>query len=74
MIVSAAGWQACGTTLVSVRSAVHSLRGWPTPFGVTVNSAEQQATDERVSGALDVLVEQVTRFINWQAAARVGHP
>ncbi|MDT4976236.1 MAG: reductase, partial [Pseudonocardiales bacterium] len=33
VIVSASGWQACGTTLVSVRSAIHSLRGWPTPFG-----------------------------------------
>jgi len=39
-IVTAAGWQACGTTLVSLRSTIHALRGWPTPYGVTVNSAK----------------------------------
>ena len=76
VIVAASGWQACGTTLVSVRSAVHSLRGWPTPFGVTVNSAEQVPDangefDARVSGALDLLADQVMRFVNWQANARV---
>ena len=57
VIVSAAGWQAAGTALVSVRATIHALRGWPTPFGVTVNSAEQRPDgeghfDERVDGAL----------------------
>jgi FMN reductase len=75
VIVTAAGWQACGTTLVSVRSAIHSLRGWPTPFGVTVNSAEQYAApdgsfDERITGALGILAKQLTDFARWQAAAR----
>ena len=65
VIVAAAGWQACGTTLVSVRSAVHALRGWPTPFGVTVNSAEQHPvpTGASTSGsraALRILAEQLT--------------
>lgn len=70
VIVSAAGWQACGTTLVSVRSTVHALRGWPTPFGVTVNSAEQDADDPRVAGALQVLAGQLLDFTSWQAAVR----
>ncbi|MFN2517614.1 MAG: NADPH-dependent FMN reductase [Jatrophihabitantaceae bacterium] len=75
IIVAASGWQACGTTLVSVRSAVHALRGWPTPFGVTVNSAEQQpgadgSFDERITGALRILATQVTDFTGWRAAAR----
>jgi FMN reductase len=72
VIVSAAGWQACGTTLVSVRSTVHALRGWPTPFGVTVNSAEQQADDPRVTGALEILAGQLIDFTSWQAAARAS--
>jgi FMN reductase len=77
VIVAASGWQACGTTLVSVRSAIHSLRGWPTPFGVTVNSAEQHADtngafDERITGALRILAGQVMDFAGWQAAARVS--
>lgn len=75
VIVAAAGWQACGTALVSVRSAIHALRGWPTPFGVTVNSAEQfpgpdGAFDERVQSALGILARQLVDFASWQIAAR----
>jgi FMN reductase len=67
VIVAAAGWQACGTTLTSVRSTIHALRGWPTPFGVTVNSAEKFETDDgefdtRISGALEILVDQLLEF------------
>ncbi|MEP7177483.1 MAG: NAD(P)H-dependent oxidoreductase [Pseudonocardiales bacterium] len=77
VIVAASGWQSCGTTLVSVRSAIHALRGWPTPFGVTVNSAEQHpaadgAFDERVTGALQILAAQLTDFAAWRAAARAS--
>lgn len=72
VIVSAAGWQACGTALVSVRSAIHALRGWPTPFGVTVNSAVQDVTDEPVQGALRILAGQLVEFASWRAAARVS--
>lgn len=68
VIVCSAGWQACGTALVSVRSAVHALRGWPTPFGATVNSAEEQADDPRVTGGLQLLTDQLSRFIDWQRA------
>jgi FMN reductase len=74
VIVGAAGWQACGTALVSVRSAIHSLRGWPTPFGVTVNTVEQApdaggAFDPVVDGALGILADQLTQFAQWQAAS-----
>jgi len=77
VIVSAAGWQACGTTLVSVRSAIHALRGWPTPFGVTVNSAEPTDGPDatftpRIDGALRILAGQLLDFAGWQAAARAG--
>lgn len=70
-IVTAAGWQASGTTLVAVRSAIHALRGWPTPFAVTVNTAEQPLDDPRVTGALDVLAGQLMQFCQWQADARI---
>ncbi len=67
-IISAAGWQACGTALVSLRSTVHSLRGWPTPFGATVNTAEPIVGDDgayipSVSGALGIVAQQVVEFI-----------
>jgi FMN reductase len=70
VIVTAAGWQSCGTALVSVRSAIHALRGWPTPFGVTMNSAEQEPDDERVVGAVRVLADQLMEFASWQSAVR----
>jgi FMN reductase len=74
VIVGAAGWQSCGTALVSVRSAIHALRGWPTPFGVTVNTAEQRPDaegrfDEVVDGALAILAEQLTDFARWRASS-----
>lgn len=68
ILVTASGWQACGTTLTSVRSAVHALRGWPTPFGVTVNSVEQGADDARVAGALRILAGQLVEFAQWRNA------
>jgi FMN reductase len=77
VIVAAAGWQACGTTMVSVRSTVHSLRGWPTPFGVMVNSADDHVAangsfDERTAGALQILAGQLVDFASWRAAARAA--
>ncbi|HEY3737064.1 MAG TPA: NADPH-dependent FMN reductase [Jatrophihabitans sp.] len=72
VIAAAAGWQAVGSTLASVRSTVHALRGWPTPFAVGVNTVEQQLDDLRVTGALDILADQVLQFCRWQAAARAS--
>lgn len=69
VIVATAGWQSCGTALVAVRSAVHALRGWPTPFGLTVNTAEQELTDAKVVGGLEIVVAQLLEFTRWRAAA-----
>lgn len=41
LIVCAAGWQGVGTTLSGLRSIVHALRGWPTPLGAGLNTAER---------------------------------
>lgn len=38
-IVTAAGGQAGGSTLAALRSIVHALRGWPTPFGATLSAS-----------------------------------
>ena len=72
-IVTAAGWQACGTTLVSLRSTIHALRGWPTPFGVAVNSADQVFAEggallDHIAEALRLVARQVVGF-----AAGSGH-
>jgi len=68
VIVCAYGAQAIGTTLVSVRSVVHALRGWPTPVGVGINSATSSfdpggvCSDPAVAEALAMLAGQVVDF------------
>ena len=42
LVVTAAGWQACGVTLQALRGIVHAMRGWPTPIGIAVNTVEQK--------------------------------
>jgi FMN reductase len=67
-IVCAFGWQATGTTLVALRSVVHALRGWPTPLGVTLNSAVTKFADDGtcadpiVGAQLTMLAKQVVNF------------
>jgi FMN reductase len=67
VIVCAAGWQATTTTLISLRSMVHALRGWPTPLGVAINSIEAPCDPdgvyrEPVRTQLEILGRQVTEF------------
>jgi len=67
-IVTAYGWQGAGTTLTSVRTIVHALRGWPTPLGVTLNTAiplfddAGACTDTRVQTQFEMLAAQVVGF------------
>jgi FMN reductase len=75
LIVCAHGWQATTTTLSSLRSIVHALRGWPTPLGVAVNSAEPMfAADgtvrEPLATQLGILAQQVVEHARRYAAAR----
>lgn len=67
-VVNAAGWQAGVSTLTALRSIVHALRGWPTPFGATLNTSEKlfdaagACTDERTSAQLVLVGKQVAEF------------
>jgi len=73
LIAVAAGWQATGTTLATMRSIVHALRGWPTPMAVTVNSASPvfgeagDVADATLTKQLDILARQVTGFARMRA-------
>lgn len=64
------GWQASVSTMQALRSVVHSLRGWPTPLGGAVNSAETrfgpdgECADEKVAGTLRTIGHQVVEFAN----------
>lgn len=64
LIATAAGWQAAVSTLQALRTIVHSLRGWPTPMGLAVNTA---ATDDAVgacSAQMAIMVDQLFLFLD----------
>ncbi|WP_312489289.1 NADPH-dependent FMN reductase [Sphingomonas sp.] len=68
LIATAYGWQATGSTIAALRSIVHALRGWPTPFAAAVNTqqtrfdAEGRISDPAVEGQLRLVGQQVARF------------
>lgn len=68
VIVTAEGWQAAGTTLTAVRSIIHALRGWPTPFGAAMAAtsksfeADGSAKDPKDTWQLTTVGEQVLGF------------
>jgi FMN reductase len=68
LIATAYGWQATGSTIAALRSIVHALRGWPTPFAAAINSqvtkfdAEGGASDPAVLDQLRLVGRQVARF------------
>lgn len=72
-VAIARGWQASVTTLTSLRSIVHALRGWPTPLGAAVNAAQVEfsptgeCSDGQVAATLRTIGLQVVEF----ATARV---
>ncbi|MEO1198609.1 MAG: NADPH-dependent FMN reductase [Pseudomonadota bacterium] len=68
LIVSAAGTQQLGSTMTSLRTIVHALRGWPTPYSAQINSSNSpfhqdgSTKDQTVADALDLIAEQVMMF------------
>lgn len=74
-IVCAAGWQAVGSTLATLRGVAHALRAWPTPMGVGINSlaapfgADGRALDDGVQRQLELVAEQVVEFARMRRAS-----
>jgi FMN reductase len=67
LIVTAYGWQAMGSTLATLRSIAHALRGWPTPLGVTINTAggvfkDGSCADAGALAQLETVGRQVCDF------------
>jgi FMN reductase len=74
LIVTAYGWQATGSTLATMRSIVHALRGWPTPLGAAIRSTagmfrDSQCSDPGASAQLDLVGKQVAEFARLRRAA-----
>ena len=73
-VVTAYGWQACGTTLVALRMIAHALRAWPTPFGAALNASpplfetDGTCTDAKIAQQLAIVASQVVEFAQHRAA------
>jgi FMN reductase len=61
IVVCADGIQAMGSTLNSLRSIVHALRAWPTPFAAVVNSGSRSFEPDGVCRSAEV--EQSLRLV-----------
>lgn len=66
-IVAASGAQATGSTLAALRAIVHALRGWPTPFGATLNTGALfdgagAFIDARDAWQVETVAQQVVAF------------
>ncbi|WP_174274867.1 NADPH-dependent FMN reductase [Sphingomonas bacterium] len=66
LIATAYGWQATGSTVAALRSIVHALRGWPTPFAATVNS--QNCRFDAAGGCSDPAVAEQLAVVGRQVA------
>ncbi len=81
-IVLAEGAQAMGSTLMALRSIVHALRGWPTPYAACIDAkqrpfgADGVSTAETVVQSLELVAGQVMEFARMRAAhrAQAGTP
>lgn len=73
-VITADGPQAAGTTLIAMRSIIHALRGWPTPFGASLNGATPlfddagECRDPKDAWQLATVAEQVVEFARMRAA------
>jgi FMN reductase len=67
-IATAGGWPGAVNTLGALRDIVHALRGWPTPLGAAINTAEKVFDDDgnclapRVAQMLDMIAGEVISF------------
>jgi FMN reductase len=76
LIATAAGDQASMSTLLTLRTITHALRGWPTPMGATIRtypglfSPDGECLDERARRQLELVGRQVVLGAKSFAAGR----
>ncbi len=63
LIATAAGWQAAVSTLQALRTVVHSLRGWPTPMGLAINTATGGDVIAENRAQMEIMVDQLFAFV-----------
>ena len=75
LIAIAGGPQAATSTLGTLRTIAHALRGWPTPFGAAINSSgglfeDGTCRDPQIAAQLGLVGTQVVMFARMASAYR----
>jgi FMN reductase len=65
-VATGAGWQGAVMTLTALRSIVHALRGWNTPLGVAISTAQPMFDVE--GACLDEKIEAMLRSMGQEVA------
>ena len=62
-IICANGQQALGSALANMRAIIHTLRGWNTPYAVTIKVGSQlDLVSEDIRQQLRLVASQVVQF------------
>lgn len=78
LIATAYGDQATMSTLLTMRSIVHALRGWPTPMGATIRtyhglfSPDGECLEDRVRLQIELVGKQAVRGARALASLGTG--
>lgn len=73
-IAVASGWHGAMSTLDTLRSIVHALRGWPTPLGVPVVAPSPLFDPDgvclipKVHAQIEIMARQVVAFATWRTS------
>lgn len=79
-IATGAGWQGAVMTLTALRSIVHALRGWNTPLGVAINTAQTKfdteggCDEEKVDAMLRQMGQEVADAARTRALIQEPRP
>ena len=73
LIATAYGWQATASTIATLRSIVHALRGWPTPLGAGIKTGpgafvDGACTDPAAATQLTLVGHQTVQFAKMRMA------
>ena len=72
-VATGAGWQGAVMTLTALRSIVHALRGWNTPLGVAISTAQPMfgsdgaCLDEKTDAMLRAMGQEVAEAARTRA-------
>lgn len=79
-VATGAGWQGAVMTLTALRSIVHALRGWNTPLGVAISTAEPvfapdgQCLDAKTDNMLRAMGQEVAEAARTRALIQGRRP